>query len=162
MRVGTALKLSAYYHVLAFGATLLGVAFVVAGVVLGFQGAGAAVASQPLGPEMLTALLGAVSPVPLAALGVVGIVVRRIGRTAARLHAHGRAADAEVDVPSTGVISRKVGREVSTAVEERGFEFDDGDGDAEAAIPAGEAAPTGSEPESDSTDADADAEADDA
>ncbi|MFB6126282.1 MAG: hypothetical protein ABEJ79_03145 [Halolamina sp.] len=150
MRVKTALKLSAYYHVLAFGATLLGGALVAAGVFLGFQGALSAVASQPPGAQMLTALLGAVSPVPLVALGAAGVVVRRIGRTAARLNAHARAADEQIDTASTSVISRKVAREVSTTVEEQGSEFGRGSSPATAADaePPAEAPPTGTDVDS--------------
>lgn len=123
MRATEALKLSAYYHALALGATLLGGVFVAAGVVLGLGDAIGVLTSGSLGLGTIGEAVGALSPIPFLVLTVIGVFVWRVGRTAASLHVQAKAVDEEVDVPSTSVISRKVGREVSTAVEEEGFEF---------------------------------------
>lgn len=123
MRATEALKLSAYYHALALGATLVGGVFVAAGVVLGLGDAVGILTSGPFGLGTIAEAIGALSVIPFLVLTVVGVFVWRVGRTAAGLHVRARALDEEVDVPSTSVISRKVGREVSTAVEEEGFEF---------------------------------------
>lgn len=122
VRITTAIKLSAYYHLLAFGATLLGGALIAGGLFLGLGGAASEIASGTLTPSAIGTTLGnavgSIDPVPLVVLVVFGLLVRRIGRTAARLTAEAKAVDAEVETASTSVISRKVGREVTSAIDQ--------------------------------------------
>lgn len=140
METRTALTLSAYYHVLALLSNAIGL--VIAGVAL-FVGLGSALSAGVLtDPTSLISQLS-LSGVAIAAGGLfVGLYIRRVGKTAAHLKVQTEAVERNVDVPSTSVISRKVGREVSTEVAETitdaapdsGFEFDDaGAGDADSA-----------------------------
>ncbi|MXR42082.1 hypothetical protein GRX01_12125 [Halobaculum sp. WSA2] len=121
MNVSTALKWSAYYHVLAFGASLVGLAVVAAGLFLGLGDAVAALSGVSLSrPSSLTGVLSAVSPVPLVAGVAVGLLLRRVGRTAAFLRVQSRAVEEGVDLPVEALSSRvsdRVSDDVEAVVE---------------------------------------------
>lgn len=129
METRDALKYATYYHTLALLAAAVGYAIVAAGLWYGLRGAtGALSLTEPL------AVLAAVDPLPAVAGLFVGLLVKRVGATAAYLKIQTGAVEENVDVPSTSVISRKVGREVSGAVSsavaegEAEFEFEDDEG----------------------------------
>lgn len=147
-----AVKYAAYYHVLALFSAVVGYAIILVGFWVGLGGALAQVSlTEPL------AALGAAKPLPLFAGLIVGLLVKRIGQTAAYLKIQTGAIEENVDVPSTSVISRKVGTEVSNAItggegdgDGSGFEYADEES-GEPASESTEAPETGStndEPES--------------
>lgn len=116
MNTRTALKWSVIYHVVALGAALLGLAIAGAGLYVGLSGSFASV--NPLQPGTFVEAFASARLLPAAGGIVLGAFVWRVGRTTARLKANAETVDSAVDVPSTSVLSRKVGREVSESAVE--------------------------------------------
>lgn len=114
MDTKTALTFAAYYHVVALCSSALGLAIALAALAYGIGGAFTGVSLMDP-----TTYFSGMSPAGagVATAGVaVGLLVRRIGKTAARLKVQTEAVERDVTVPSTSDISQQVGDDVSADV----------------------------------------------
>ena len=105
-----ALRLAAYYRGLAYLSGLVGAVFVAAGILIGLEGNVQHLVDSP------RAALGTMSLLPVAILGLLGVVIWQVGKTAAFYRTMTAAVD---DQLATRFDSERVKSEILSVLDSR-------------------------------------------
>lgn len=110
MEIREALKWATYYHALALVASVVGLGIVAAGAYVGLTATMFTLLDGSVtSAATWSAAVGAARPIPFGIALVVGLMIRRVGRTSAKLQVQSKAAAHGVDLPDLEAAAGGVG-----------------------------------------------------